>query len=168
MTLFARVLFILSLCLAVPLCSRADVIYSFNFTQPPGSTLSGSSFQWSFQIPSIFTSTGGTFLQIASVTGPLAARNCSSVVAASIVNPATAAEVDTGFSGCSGGPTTINVQVHFAPGTTFTSLGTYNFTAGGVTFGTLSITSAPEPSSIVLLSIGLVGAFKKAFSQRAV
>jgi hypothetical protein len=166
MTLFARVLVILSICLAIPLCSRADVIYSFNFTIPPGGTLSGSNIQWSFQNPTIFTSTGGTLLQPLSVSGPLAARNCGPVALASIVNPSTAAEVDTEFFGC--GPATILIPVLFQPGTTFTSLGTYNFTAGGVTFGSLSITSAPEPSSFMLLAIGLMGAIKKALSHRAV
>lgn len=151
----------LALFFLLPAISHADVVYTFEASLAAGAN-SPSTFTWSFEVPSLLTtSTGITPVLSQSVTGVMASDGCVISLVA-IIDPASEYDVQTNFQfGC---PFS---SVIYTTATPISGPGTYGFVdpLGDSNFLTVSETGETlEPSSLLLLGTGLLGL---AFIRRA-
>jgi hypothetical protein len=146
----------LSLILLMPAVSRADDIYTFNANFPAGSPDGLSTFSWSFDVPSLLTTTMTiTSLSSESVTGVLSDFGVCTISSAEITDPSTEFDVQTNFTGLGCIP-----HITFMAATpTITHLGMYGSINPLTVSNSLTIsptTSTPEPSALILVGLGLV------------
>ncbi len=139
---------VMILLLMVPAIGRADAIYTFSGSTVP-STYIPSADTWSADVSSILTTTTtiSSFLS-KSTTGVLGSDGCT-ITSVEVINPSIALELATTFnSGC---PLTTFTLVLGLPDTQFGTL-----TDGNDTLTIAPAASTPEPSSVLLLGVGIL------------
>lgn len=137
-TLFVAALLVLGLAPS----AKADAIYTFNNTTFDG-------FSWSFEVPSILTTTTTitSFLSTnVDPAGKLAFEGCTNIDSVTITDPQSTGLITTHFSGSG----SCSNSIDLGDITTFGTFGTETI------FLTIAPTSAPEPSSLLLLAGGLI------------
>lgn len=135
--------------LLVPALARADSTYTFDGSTVP-LTVIPSTYSWSFDVSSILTTTTTiTSLLSESTTGVLNTDGCT-IASVEVISPSTSLELATSFSGC---PLTTITLVFGLP---FAQVGTLTDNSDTLTISSATLTSTPEPSSLVLLGFGLL------------
>lgn len=159
---------LLMVVLFVPMASNASpYLYSLSTDYTGiGGLPSGSTVSWQFEVPSILTSPTTITSFLSASLGPGFA-GCGAVQDAQL--PLVAATpytslVITDFTGsCQGG--IVGAGANFFGGLSSTGVDNAFARSTGTKIGTLTISAVPEPATLSLLAIALLGAVAKRFRR---